>query len=397
MIREPTEHAREVVVLDSAFLDPNWSSKEDAIAADLDLDPVLVILNHNLPRLTAALWGRARLIVVADGGADRLLEASRRWEEEEEEEKEGDGRGSAGTRRRWRRRRRRSDDAADAADADDESGKEGEGEKTPRPRFLPDAIVGDLDSISDGARSYYESLGVRVVDLSRDQDSTDLQKCLEFAAAEVGKEEQQKYFASSSSSSSSSPSSSSPPPIFVAGALGGRLDHSLSALSTLYAIDAARARLRNKREGESEEKVKQGNSFADAVARSLGQVVLAGDGSLARLIPSSSSSSSSFSSKESNFVVKILPCLRVEGPGCGLVALGSPAKGVETSGLKWDLGGGGVGNEVESSVLEMGGLQSTSNSIEAAEVTVSSRAAKGERGGGGGSLLWTTTLRGEWS
>ena len=100
MIREPTEHAREVVVLDSAFLDPNWSSKEDAIAADLDLDPVLVILNHNLPRLTAALWGRARLIVVADGGADRLLEASRRWEEEEEEEKEGDGRGSAGTRRR---------------------------------------------------------------------------------------------------------------------------------------------------------------------------------------------------------------------------------------------------------------------------------------------------------
>ena len=372
MSDDAEEHAREAVVLDSSFLDPHLPltrSSDDGDAdlnLDSELDPVLIILNHNLPRLTASLWRRARLVVVADGGADRLLEVSKGWEE------------AFGSLASSRRRRRRSDD-------DDK----GNGGGQPSSSFLPDFIVGDLDSISPNARLHFGSLGVPIVDLSQDQDSTDLQKCLEFAAAEV--ERQQGL------SPPSPPSSFPAPPVFVAGALGGRLDHSLSAISTLYAIDAARKK--RKENGGEKEREKEG--FAAAVARSLGGVVLSGDGSLARLVPSSPSSSSfSFcSASESSSKVKrtttILPCAAVEGPGCGLVALGGAARGVETSGLQWNLGaagkhGGGGEKEKESSpVLEMGGLQSTSNSIvegESGVVTVTASAP----------LLWTTTLREEW-
>ena len=203
--------------------------------------------------------------------------------------------------------------------------------------------------------------------------------------------------------SPSLPASPSAPPVFVAGALGGRLDHSLSAISTLYAIDAARRRKeggKEEEEGKREEEEEEG--FAAAAARSLGDVVLSGDGSLARLVPASCSSSSELCSSETSKVTTtataILPCAAVEGPGCGLVALGAAARGVETSGLEWNLslpagkgrtGKGGAAEEGEggSPALEMGGLQSTSNSIlEGGRVTVTSTAP----------LLWTTTLREEW-
>lgn len=42
----------------------------------------------------------------------------------------------------------------------------------------PALIAGDLDSISDEVRQFYRQEGTRIVDLSHDQDSTDLQKCL---------------------------------------------------------------------------------------------------------------------------------------------------------------------------------------------------------------------------
>jgi len=42
----------------------------------------------------------------------------------------------------------------------------------------PAVIVGDLDSIKDEVRQYYAQLGTEIKDLSHDQNSTDLQKCL---------------------------------------------------------------------------------------------------------------------------------------------------------------------------------------------------------------------------
>ncbi|CAE6969684.1 Tpk1 [Symbiodinium natans] len=53
------------------------------------------------------------------------------------------------------------------------------------PEFIPDLIVGDFDSAPKAVLEAYREKGVEVRDLSDDQDSTDLEKCLQ-AAKEAG-------------------------------------------------------------------------------------------------------------------------------------------------------------------------------------------------------------------
>ena len=53
----------------------------------------------------------------------------------------------------------------------------------------PAVIAGDLDSISSDVKGFYQSLGTRVVDLSHDQDTTDLQKCLNELKHELSPEQ----------------------------------------------------------------------------------------------------------------------------------------------------------------------------------------------------------------
>jgi hypothetical protein len=52
----------------------------------------------------------------------------------------------------------------------------------PRPSevYNPTIILGDLDSLSPTVRTHYEQQGVPCQDLSEDQDSTDLEKCLAY-------------------------------------------------------------------------------------------------------------------------------------------------------------------------------------------------------------------------
>lgn len=49
-----------------------------------------------------------------------------------------------------------------------------------RRKIKPEAIVGDLDSIKNEHRIFYEQEGVIIVDKSEDQDTTDLEKCLSY-------------------------------------------------------------------------------------------------------------------------------------------------------------------------------------------------------------------------
>ena len=209
---------------ESSFLERDLPSSAPA--------PVLIVLNYSLPRLTARLWRRGKreevfvwmcerrrgtgrqreikacwhqpsaqptssthpptacLTICADGGANRLFDAAPGW---------------------------LPDETPNAA----------------REAFAPSTIVGDLDSLAPATRAFYESIGVSIVDQASDRDSTDLQKCLAFAASRA------------------------PPsaPRVALGALGGRLDHTLAAINLLYARD-------------------HGNSL-----------ILAGDGCLARAVP----------------------------------------------------------------------------------------------------------------
>lgn len=56
---------------------------------------------------------------------------------------------------------------------------------TARQQHLPDLIKGDLDSVRPEVRDFYMSRGVPIIDLSSDQDTTDLEKCLLFLDGRV--------------------------------------------------------------------------------------------------------------------------------------------------------------------------------------------------------------------
>ena len=57
----------------------------------------------------------------------------------------------------------------------------------------PAIIAGDLDSISEQVRHFYTQQGTRIMDLSYDQDSTDLQKCLMEVEKQFDAEQLQQY------------------------------------------------------------------------------------------------------------------------------------------------------------------------------------------------------------
>ena len=117
----------------------------------------LLILNYHLPAVTPHLLRHTRRCFCADGGANRLYD-----------ELPG------------------MFPARAAADV--------------RASHVPDAIVGDLDSVRPDVLAYYRARGCRAVDLSHDQDTTDLRKAVtamvaetehlvEFAEAEWGADE----------------------------------------------------------------------------------------------------------------------------------------------------------------------------------------------------------------
>lgn len=206
---------------------------------------VVIALNYVLPEWTLKVWSRAKLRLCADGGANRMLEQF--------------------------------------PDA-----------------LPPHAIVGDLDSARGETLEIFRQAGSEIVDLSQDQDSTDLQKCVAYVIAKH---------------SQCGDAWSRNIVILALGAFGGRLDHTLSNLSSL------------------------------GCHRNL-DFVLIGDGNAARLLRAGEKSKVYIQSRE-------------EGPMCGLVPFDGPAV-VTTKGLKYN---------VSAQRLQFGKLISTSNTIESDEVT----------------------------
>ena len=148
-------------------------------------------------------------------------------------------------------------------------------EMCPTSPLIPDLIIGDLDSITPMVKSFYESSTQTKLIKNPDQDSNDLEKCLE-------------HVLSSSSSSSSSPL------VVVYGAFGGRFDQSMQSINALY-------------------------KFADRFERLL---LINEETSATLLLPDRQN--------------VIRPNRAVEGPICGLIPVGFRST-VTTTGLKWNL------------------------------------------------------------
>ncbi|DBA82699.1 TPA: hypothetical protein ACH3X1_006935 [Trebouxia sp. C0004] len=216
-----------VTSMSSRKVENKLFSQSDASDSGL----IALILNYKLPTQVHKLLHKAQFCICADGGANQLYNAAPSFAQH-----------------------------LSAMEA--------------RQLVRPAVIVGDLDSITDEVRQYYAQLGTEIKDLSYDQNTTDLQKCLN---------ELEHRFSTQELADTT---------IIVAGGLGGRLDHTMSALSTLHKWPHLR-------------------------------LVLWGDGSMAQLLA------------PGKHVIR--PAKESEGPTCGLVPLSGPAT-LSTQGLKWDLG-----------------------------------------------------------
>ena len=255
-------------------------------SADKGVRNALVVLNTDcVGPLLRRFWDQAHLRVCADGGANRLY------------------------------------DAALANEAEAASG------------WVPHYVKGDLDSLRPEVARHFAKLGARVVQ-DPDQDTNDLEKCLELIRCGEG------GGAGAGVAPKPPTALSRRTNVFVVGALGLRFDHAMAGVHILHRYDGAFRRL-----------------------------VLLGPESLAFLLPAG------------KHRIRVDPSL--EGPVCGLLPLAGPCRAVTTRGLRWDLAGQG---------MAFGGLVSTSNEVvgvnDGEGVVVEIETSD--------SLVWTTTVRPEW-
>ncbi|GAA6031960.1 hypothetical protein JCM8097_003362 [Rhodosporidiobolus ruineniae] len=223
---------------------PSSSSSSPPPSADPN---ALIILNSPLPPqpLFRKLWSAASVRYCADGGANRLYERFVK--------------GKA---------RAREEDDADAWDEEVDGREE---------NWLPDLVLGDLDSLRPDVRAYYEAKGVRV-EHDPDEYSTDLGKNV----ARLSSHEK---------------TTGQPHQLVVIGGLSGRLDQTVHTLHALWVLAE-----------------KEGRERVWVVGRESAAMVL-GRGKHHLRID-----------------------LSTFGKTCGILPLGTNEAYVTTTGLEWDLG-----------------------------------------------------------
>ncbi|GAA5897337.1 hypothetical protein JCM6882_001861 [Rhodosporidiobolus microsporus] len=205
----------------------------------------LLILNSPLPPqpLFRKLWAAASVRYCADGGANRLFERFVK----------GKGKAEAG-----------EDQWDDEVDGNEDN-------------WLPDLVLGDLDSLREDVKAYYEAKGV-FVERDPDEFSTDLGKNVT-RLSQHEKTTQQ------------------PHQLVVIGGLSGRLDQTIHTLHAVWLLA----------EQEKRERVWVVGRESAAMVLGKGKHHLKID-------------------------------LSTFGKTCGILPLGSSEAYVSTTGLEWDLG-----------------------------------------------------------
>lgn len=185
-------------------------------------------------------------------------------------------------------------------------------------RRIPDAIVGDLDSLADDVRAHYYALGVEVFE-DPDQYSTDFTKCLKFI----------RQWASSRGQDGDTMD------VVVLGGLGGRVDQGFSQIHHLFKAENDRSLLK-------------------------GRIYLLSEQSLSFVLSSGASSTKSANSNTDNgtATIHLEPGYFAENVGI-LPVLGRTF--LTTKGLEWD---------VQNWASEFGGQVSTSNHIRAETIVI---------------------------
>ncbi|PFH37016.1 hypothetical protein BESB_034740 [Besnoitia besnoiti] len=330
---------------------------------------LVLVLNRPLPAYAPHLLEAATSYVVADGGGNFLyqmfqdqeeiklrarrrliqakLDARERLRMEElaahvqhqilmEHQPLHDQRTHLGNLQRDLHRRNAAREGAGTLRQDKETGSNESATHADPTRFLnrlPDAVCGDLDSLTQEAKAYFERRGVPIV-RRRTQDLPDLEKAWNLLLAP------QRYTARDV--------------IIILGAIGGRLDHTLSAIHFLHKLNAE-----YEQEAAEPREEARGPSASPRSHRDGGlpQIYLIGEDSLCFLVPRGRS--------------RVIPSQLLVTRQCALVPFGSTVSGVTTEGLRWNLH-----PEMQ---LKFGEFISTSNQI-LPEVLAGARDAEGEEG-----------------
>lgn len=123
--------SKQVRKLKNNFL-TNVLDRDQSKETESGVKTCAIVLNNALPTCTAYLWKQANIRICADGGAERLRNANI--------------------------------------------------PECPPPHY----IVGDLDSVSMETQTFFVSKGTEIVNLSHDQDTTDLEKCFKVITERLG-------------------------------------------------------------------------------------------------------------------------------------------------------------------------------------------------------------------
>jgi len=286
----------EIVCFESPFLFQSGCAESNTMSA-------LVVLNGPIRRppspIFQRLWEASSFRVCADGGANRLYDSTFPV----------DGQAL-----------RRKDKVEGEPDSSDGSSSE------QLEAWIPDLIRGDLDSLRSDVRAHYASRGCRV-EHDPDQDSNDLDKCLQAIQAERGRR-----LGGKSITEFIDPVYSER--VFIYGAFGGRFDQEMASFQALF---------------------KWAGFFNH-------KVFLYSDENCAFLLPAQAYVEIRLPSARDVEVDEEENQLLIgEGPTCGIIPLGGRCESVFTTGLKWNLDG--------TTALEFGGLVSTSNRIVSSVVT----------------------------
>ncbi|KAG0298389.1 hypothetical protein BGZ96_000103 [Linnemannia gamsii] len=210
-----------------------------------------------------------------------------------------------------------------------------------REKFLPDCIRGDLDSLRDSVKEYYQSVGV-LVELIEEQYSTDFMKCVEFVRARDPSPSSHPSTTTTETGAESTVSSDTPDHrsqeervasnlgIIALGGTSGRFDQSMSSIHHLYILNQER------------------------------QATLVSNESIVIVLGAGAH--------------EITCNLDMEGPTCGIIPVGSTEAILTTTGLKWD---------IEDWKTSFGTQVSTSNELVGSKVTIQTNAP----------VVWTTEVR----
>jgi len=297
-----------------------------------------------LPEVFQRLWESTSFHVCADGGANRLYDA---------------------TIKRTHRHHDNDDIVTTTTDS----------------KFLPDLITGDLDSLRPNVKSYYEQRGVPIVTV-QDQNYHDLDKSLmaveqwimtgvEINNKNKKQERQHDNYSNKETDTTTTTTTTTTTPTtncFIYGGFGGRFDQEMACINTLYSwgkkesFQNTQMSIYNEETGvillSSEGKKPPMMIVNEIWIRFPDVVLLEEEGN----DNNDNNNKDSEQNEEEEEVAAAAAAEVGEGPTCGLIPIGGRCETVYTSGLKWNLNG--------DIPLEFGGLVSSSNRIVDKVVTV---------------------------